>query len=297
MLLQKEQHNMNTKICIKDRCKRCDLGYVIKTYLKPLLQAVTVEVQEYNMRLVITKCLNTAVAFLYLFFGKKALLHTKYCDVHNVVERHRNNTDSSTLIAQKLYKDILRKTTSRYVYYIMLTDGYFTKPDGSRAFFPGHVFVIEKIPWGTDKMFYYIYQSYIEQYNFAEFVDTYKSIKLSHKKVEYYVSKIQDMVNKKVWDQDFVDFWKDLTKVDTPEMLGGVPDNAFFVCYRRIRYDSCMKNLNIFVKSTLKKIPKSLEEKDYIYGDENNFDSSSSPLTNEQMRTSLLNLKQVLDNS
>lgn len=286
---------MINNICIKDKCKRCDLAYVIKVYLKPLLQAISVEIKEYNMRLIDTKCLNTAVSFLYLFFGKKALQHTKYCDVHNVIERHRNNIDNSVVIADKLYKDILRKTTSRYVYYIMLTDGYFTKSDGSRAFFPGHVFVIEKIPWGKDKMFYYIYQSYIQQYTFSEFVDKNKSIKLSHKKVEYYVSKIKDMVNKRIWDKEFVEFWKDLTKVDTSEMLNGVPNNAFFVCYRRLKSDTCLKHLSVFVKSTLRKIPKSHDVKQNIYGNHNDFNASATPLTNEQMKSSLNDLKQLLD--
>jgi hypothetical protein len=284
-------------LCIKDKCKRCDIGYVIKNYLKPLLQATTVQIQEYNMRLIDTKCLNTAVSFLYLFFGQKALQYTQYCDVHNVVERHKNNIDNSVNIAKRLQKDLLRKTSSRYIYYIMLTDGYFVKPDGSKAFFPGHVFILEKIPWGTDKTFYYIYQSYIDKYNFADFVDTYHTIKVGQKKVDYYLKKINDMVNKRIWDEEFRVFWKDLTKVDTQEMLNGTPQDAFFVCYRKIKSDSCLKNLLSFVKTTLKTIPNIESERHNIYGNKEDFDSDSHPYTNGQMLDSLTRLKDVLERS
>lgn len=282
------------KYCIQDKCKRCDIGYVIKDFLKPLLQTITVHVKEYNMRLIQTKCLNTAVAVVFLLFGNKALNYTSYCDVQNVVQRHHYKIDNSQNIALKLQKDITRKTTKRYVYYIMLTDGYFNKPDGTKAFFPGHVFVIEKIPWG-DQTMYYIYQSYIDKYTFAEYIDTYKSIKVTPEKIKYYMEKINDMVNKRVWDIEFVKFWQDLTKVDTSNMLNGVPDNAFFVCYRKIRSENCMKNLKSFVKKILKDIPKNSDEQ--IYGSIEIFDDNSQPLSNSEIKSSLTKLHTILENN
>jgi hypothetical protein len=288
------------KYCIEDKCKRCDIGYIIKDFLKPLLQAITVHVREYNMRLIETKCLNTAVAIVFLLFGKRALKHTVYCDVGNVVSRHQNNIDNSSTIAFKMKKDILRTTDKRYVYYIMLTDGYFVKPDGNRGFFPGHVFVIEKIPWG-EKMIYYLYQSYIDNYTFADYVKIYKSIRINQKKIEYYMEKINDMVNNQIWDADFVKFWKDLTKVDTSNMLNGKPQEAFFVCYRKIRSENCMKNLKEFVKKVKKSIPISNavngEVSNNIYGSVDMFDENSHPLTNSEMNISLTNLENVLENN
>jgi hypothetical protein len=287
-------NSRKTPYCINDKCKRCDIGYLIKDFLKPLLQAITVHVREYNMRLIQTKCLNTAVSIVFLLFGKKALKHTVYCDVSNVVDRHHNNIDNSSSIASKMKKDILRKTDKRYVYYIMLTDGYFIKPDGSKAFFPGHVFVIEKIPWGSQTV-YYLYQSYIDNYTFAQYIDKYKTIKISQKKVEYYMSKINDMVSNRVWDADFVKFWQDLTKVDTSNMLNGVPQDAFFVCYRKIKSENCMKNLLSFVKSIRKTIPK--EKEGEIYGSPEIFDEDSNPLTNGEMRVMIEKLNNVLENN
>lgn len=42
---------MSKHLCIHDQCKRCDIGYLIKDYMKPLMQALTVQIREYNMRL------------------------------------------------------------------------------------------------------------------------------------------------------------------------------------------------------------------------------------------------------
>ena len=281
-------------LCINDKCTRCDVGYIIKDYIRPLMQAMTVYLHEYNMRLIETKCLNTAVMILVLFFGRKALKHTSHCDVHNVVDRHTKQIDTNDSVSQKLTKDILKKTSKRFVYYIMLTDGYFNKPDGTREFFPGHVFVIEKIP-SEDNMFYYIYQSYIDQYTFGDFVNTYKSIKLSNKKVEYYLNSIQRMVTHKVWDEDFVKFWMDMTKVDTTHMLHGVPDNAFYICYRKVENLQCIKNVKSFVEKTLTRI--SLGNPDVIYGDPNIYDTDSKPLTHRNLYIALKGLLFRLENN
>ena len=182
---------------------RCDIAWLVKDYIKPIMQALTMQVSEYNMGLVITKCLNTAVTFMILFFGTSALKETRYCDVRNVVFRHtgrhganeeevRSNgqvqkTVQKTMIPTKnsnqiqernekiiddLARDLMQRRTRRYVYYIMMTDGKFVKTDAnnkkSTVNFPGHVMVWEKIPsedGGLPK--YFIYQSYINEYDYS----------------------------------------------------------------------------------------------------------------------------------
>lgn len=282
---------MEKVMCLKDRCKRCDIGYLVKDYLLPIMQAMTVQITDYNMRMIDTKCLNTSVMFFNLFFGKQASKYTKYCDVQNVIRRRTNQIDDSTAISKNLCDDILRKTKHKYVYYIMLTDGNFVKPDGTQRFFPGHVFIIEKVPWG-DSMDYYMYQSYINQYNYVEYVDRQKTTKLSGQKIKYYMEKIQDMVKRRVWDASFVAFWKDMTQVDTSHMLESVADNAFFPCYRKVRHDSCVKNLEKFVKNTLATIPD--DRPDELYGSPDMFDDNAKPLTNKQMRKQMGKLNSIL---
>lgn len=271
-------------LCIKDKCKRCDVGYIIKDYITPLMQALSVHLSEYNMRLIETKCLNTAVMMMYLFFGPNSLKHTQYCDVHNVVERHKNGQDNNRQIVKQLSKDILRKTNKRYVYYIMLTDGYFVKPDGSKVFFPGHVFLIEKIP-SDNEVYYYIYQSYINEYTFQEYIEINKTIKVSQKKLEYYLSCISHMVNHRVWNEGFVKFWKDMTKVDTKHMLDSVADEAFYVCYQKVLHKNCVSELIKFCTFVLKHLPKSATKQNEIFGDHIDYHEKSVPLTNAEMRT------------
>ena len=257
--------------------------------MKALMQALTIQLDLYSFRLITTKCLNTAVSFFYLFFGDKALKHTVYCDVHNVQQRNKDGIDNNSLIADRLRKDILRRTHHRYVYYLMLADGPYIMPDGTTQFFVGHVFCIEKVPNGDQEPFYYLYQSYIDQYTFAEYVDKYKSILISQSKLKYYMDMINKMVNTKKWDQEFVDFWKDFTKVDTSHMLGGRADGAFLVCYQRLKYTHCVKNVAKFVDKTLGLIPHNKENE--IFGDPNIYDANSNPLTNGEIRQNLRSLK------
>jgi len=174
-----------------------------------------------------------------------------------------------------------------------LTDGYFIKPDGTKAFFPGHVFLLEKIPWGNE-VFYYIYQSYINEYSFSDFIHRNHSIKLSARKMKYYLQNIKHMVEHRVWDENFVAFWKDMTKVDTSEMLGGVPDKAFFVCYQRLTHRHCSKQLETFVKNMLKKVPN--DKDDDVFGSEStHYHENSTPLSNKEMRDSLKQLADKLE--
>lgn len=280
-------------LCIQDRCKRCDIGYIIKDYIRPLMQALSVHLSEYNMRLIETKCLNTAVMMMYLFFGQNSLKHTQYCDVHNVVERHKQGQDNNAQIVKQLTKDITRKTAQRYVYYIMLTDGYFIKPDGSKVFFPGHVFLIEKIP-SEQGLYYYIYQSYINEYTFEEYVEINKTIKIHQKKLDYYLSNIANMVKDRVWNEDFVKFWKDMTKVDTKHMLDSVADEAFYVCYQKVLHKKCVSELFRFTSYVLKHIPMSENKMNETFGGHIDYHEKSRPLTNGEMRKSMQALYQRL---
>jgi hypothetical protein len=282
---------MNT-LCLKDKCKRCDVGYIIKDYVKPLMQALTNDLKEYNMRLVTSKCLNTAVSFMFLFFGKRALKDTVYCDVDNVVSRHESFQENSSSIIDHLKKDVLRKTQSRYVYYVMLTDGYMQKPDGTEVFFPGHVMVWEKIPWGKEP-FYYIYQSYIDKYDFNTSFQFKTSLKIPFEKMEYYISSIERMVKNRVWDEGMVRFWKDLTNVGSDEFLGARAPKAFYLCYRKKMSKYCIKYLKQYVDQKLKTIPRNKE--DDIYGDELKYDDDANPLTNAQVKASLSQLQSRLE--
>lgn len=300
---------------------RCDIAYVVKDYIKPIMQALTMDIGEYNMGLITTKCLNTAVTFMVLFFGSSALKDTLFCDVKNVVYRHtgkknaNNQNSTNTGLVQKvigdpiqdhnetviedLARDVLKVTVRRYVYYIMMTDGEFVKPDGSKVSFPGHVMVWEKIPCengGLPK--YFIYQSYIHAYDFSGspsfkqtgFTTYAQMSKYLKTLVEFVTPSPADQTRRKPWDESMVGLWKTLTGIDTTNMFGARPNNAFFLCYRRRENTECLRNLHQLVRKTLKIISRDLVALDQIYGDESKYVADSDPLTNRQMLTAFSEL-------
>lgn len=274
------------------KAARCDIGFVVKDFVKPIMQAMTVAVKDYNMRLITTKCLNTAVMFMVLFFGKDALKDTVYCDVNNVVNRHKTHTDNNVTLVRSLSTDLLKRTRLRYVYYLMLTDGYFIRNDGTKAFFPGHVMVWEKIPDASaDKVHYYIYQSYINEYDYTGSLEFRESAVILRDKIAYYLRCLTMFAAVPVWTQEMVEFWKDLTNVDTTSMLNARPDNAFFVCYKRRANTMCMKNLHTFATETLASIRT---DPLAIYGDPSVFDENEKPLTNREMKVAFTKLVGLL---
>lgn len=273
-----------------------NIGIIVRDFVKPIMQALTVELKHYRMRLLTTKCLNTSVTFWHLLFGKRGHADTMYCDVKNVVERHeQRKTDSNEKIISYLKDDILDTSngTTRYAYYVMLTDGYFVNDQThAKEFFPGHVFVIEKVP-STSAPHYYIYQSYINEYDFKGSLDFRQESKIPADKMMSYMECLEYFASNSLWDDVMIAFWKDLTNVDTTNMLGCRPQNAFHMCFRKKPITECLDNMERFVDHILETIPDGKESN--VYGASNTeYNSRQEPLTNHEMRTSFIALKQVL---
>lgn len=267
----------------------CPIGYIVKDFVKPIMQALTVQLTQYNMRLIQTKCLNTAVMFMYLFKGPEGLKSTHYCDVDTVRSRYNALIETRTEITYALQKSILRKSNDRQLYYIMITHGDFIKPDGSKVSFPGHVFIIEK--FGEQ---YKLYQSYIDQYDFNGFWQKHNSITFSKDKIKYFMTELRKLVQSETWTQDTSAFWKEMTDVDTSRYIGAKINDACKVCYRKVSVKQCLKHLLEFVNDTLKKVPTN--DPTAKYGNKDIYNSESEPLTNEQMLTSMKKLKEILIN-
>ena len=152
--------------CTSKKCDRCDIGYILKNYVKPIIQCLTNDIKEYYMKLLTTKCLNSAVMISIFMLGKKKGLElANYCDNGDTKKRHIDNIDNNNNILLNYKKLILNNQSKhRILYYILLTDGYFTfnnkKPP---AYFPGHVFILEQIP---NKSYFYLYFFKFIRYNY-----------------------------------------------------------------------------------------------------------------------------------
>ena len=69
------------EVCKYQNCEVTDL---IMKYLEPLMQLLSVNITDYNMKLKTTKCLNTAIMLTYLLGGSLKVKDTEVCLVDNI---------------------------------------------------------------------------------------------------------------------------------------------------------------------------------------------------------------------
>lgn len=298
------------EICkrVKSKCRRCDIGYVIKDHIRAILQILSNELEEYYMQLITTKCLNTAVTMMYLLIGNKGLVHTRYCDVDNVIKRYSNASKSVNDyikmrwdIGRKMIKSILTTSfTYRYVYYIMLTDGWMYKGK-EKLYFPGHVFIIEKLPKQSadTPQEYALYQSYIAQYDMKGAIQRNGgSIRISYTKMMNLLSGMASFLQKSTWDQESIDFWKELTYVNVSE-YSGFDSKSIALCYQKVLVKDCSTILRKIVDNRIRRIKYELtmspEISEHIYGDDTKYSKMDvDPLTYKQMLEELVTMKKKL---
>jgi hypothetical protein len=281
--------------CTKKSCNRCDLGYIIKDYVKPLMQALTIDIPDYYMRLLTSKCLNTSVLIAFFMAGKdKALMMANYCDTRATAKRHQEGTDNNKTIVEKLTKDVLYKRVEyRYLYYILMTDATLPMDDPNEKgkFFCGHVFIIEKIPGNTP--YYYFYQSYINEYDFKGYIKKHNNtLKKTYQEMEVMLNKIKYILLNKYWDSNSVKYWKDITYVDTTQLLNSKPSNNIFLCFKKIKLKQCVENISKYVKSKLEQISLlNYDSMNKTYGDPSLFDKDQNALSAKEIQSSFINLQ------
>ncbi len=285
---------------IRRKCSRCDLGYIIKDHITPIIQIMTNELPEFNFRLQTTKCLNTAITLMMFFVGKKGLDIASYCDTRAVIKRHKNNEDNNSVIMTKLKHQLLnKKEKARTIYYILLTDVHFpnTNHDNetvatSTVYFPGHVFILEKL-WDDIKTehYFYFYQSYINQYTLQQHIQYNNGLKISQEKVKHLIDNLDYVIHAKDWSADNVRKWREITFTNSSVFKDSKSSGNFFLCFQKAKSNICYKHLLTYLKKVLKKLeslPQGTEND--VYGDVTLYDNESSPLTNKEMKEQVLSL-------
>jgi hypothetical protein len=279
-------------------CDTCDIGALVQGHSKALMQAVTNDVQEYNMRLTTTKCLNVAVMIMFLMMGgEDGLRQTRYCDVPAVIGRVREHKYDRASIMQGLKHQILQQTTPRMLFYVLLTDGWFPSRAGMNdaeaetehaPYFPGHVFVVDK-PAGAFSVLR-VYQAYIHNYDLEESMqrpDSYVSVP----EMATILDALNHTMAVRTWLPETARVWTRLTGVPTGEFLYRSARNTF-VCYKALPVRTCVRSLDIYVQSKLRQLvslpPETLGD---IYGNTSLYDDDASPLTNREMRIHLSSLR------
>lgn len=249
----------------------CDLTTIVKDHMKTLMRLFEEDLADYNMKQMTTKCLNTAVLIMYMFLGARALHHTYYCDVDNVVARANDfrNRQQTTLFWQQMQRNIARCKKSilkndqtratiqrakqekkpkdeRCLYYIMITHA--ETPD--HGMFPGHVFILDKTT--IPHLKYDLYQSYVQEYDLTQFISMNSG---TTRKSEAYVHDImhglQTFFTKKVWDKECSAWWRMLTHVNG-EVFEGYPiENTLFFCYQEIPIRHCTHKLGQLLRERI----------------------------------------------
>jgi hypothetical protein len=234
-----------------------------------------------------------------LLVGKKGIEIGDYCDTRAVIKRHKEGQNNNNQIMNNLKQQLFSKSEkSRTLYYILLTDGYFPPDTNSNSapsrdvYFPGHVFILEKIWDETElKHYFYFYQSYINQYTLKQHIELNNGLKISFEKGKNLIDNLEYVLNNDEWDEENIRKWGRMTFTNSSKFNNTNSQGRFFLCFRKARSNSCYNNLLAYLKKVMKYINKlPLELYDEIYGDPTLYDSDATPLTNRQMKQEVLTL-------
>lgn len=278
----------------------CNLVYIIKDHIKPLMQLLTIDLKQYNMRLLTTKCLNSAVLIMYFMLGKRGVDLAQQCDTKIVIQRHAEGLDSNYSVITSLKKDIMYTNVKhRYLYYILLTDGHFPINKDSTEqtiFFPGHVFILEKTPSKDSDIYFQVYQSYINHYDIkGHFQNNGNSVKMSLNEVAQLMDKLKYILDAETWDNKCIEYWKDFTYVDTSNFKDSHSKNKFFLCFRKSPVKTCLQNIKKFAKTKITSLSK-MPEQFSVYGDQMMFDEREKPLSTFAIVSEMKTVVQKLEN-
>jgi hypothetical protein len=270
--------------------KTCNIGFIIRHHVKCIMQLLTNDLPQFNIRLQTTKCLNTAVMLMQFLLGNKGLKIVDACDTRDVIDRHKSGIENNDIIIQELRKQIFSKREkSRTLYYILLSDGYFSGKDvdnnDTQKYFPGHVFILEKIYNASTKQYiYFFYQSYINKYSLTEHIEMNKGLKISQKRAEELINDLSSVLKSPTWNNENVKKWYDMTFVDSSDFLETQSHQQFYLCFRKAKTTDCLDRLKKYLNKKyeiISKIPSA--DGNVIYGNEQLYDKNIKPLSNKQM--------------
>jgi hypothetical protein len=153
--------------------------------------------------------------------------------------------------------------------------------------FPGHVFLLEKIPKSgkKSKPSYNMYQSYINKYDLlGHYEQNNHTLEYTYEQTEELLKNLLYVLTVGIWDEKCVEIWSKFTYVDTSNMLGCITKDHLYICYSYDNVTSCVDGVYDYITDKLAKIP----DNDEVYGNQNYYDNPEvTPLTNRQMKIQL----------
>lgn len=271
---------------------------IISPHVNALMQVMTNDFPQYNMRMITTKCLNTAILITFSLLGEKGLRIVDECDSNRVTERHKAGIDNNVSIVRQLRQQLTSKREKKSkLYYVLLSDGYFPQyasqnPQDTK-YFPGHVIIIEKHYSYRDKTHVFkFHQSYINKYTLKQY-NAIANKRLSMDNINNILDGLEKVLTSSVWSHSNIKIWSKITNVDTTNLLHTASANRFFLCFRKAKIHQCVSVLQKYIKSKLKNM-EGLQP-NVVYGDINLYHDLQGALTNGQIRQELTSLMYKID--
>jgi hypothetical protein len=228
----------------------CDTGYIIKNHLQAILQVLAVELGDISVPLQTTRCYYTAMLMVYLLIGNTNSVGQ--CQK----QKSKSSPDIPLNVANAMRTKLLRESQSNHTIFYILISHYETEKDSKDPYyyFPGHVFIIEKVPKSTR---FNMYQSYIQEYDMSQYIDNAKSQSVGRTKLTTWLDGIVDMFTHP-WNERTSAFWSDMTHTNAQELsnsLNGFDINRHVkVCCHRSVVKSCDASLKKLVLKHIKLI-------------------------------------------
>jgi hypothetical protein len=276
----------------------CDIGYLIKDHVPAVMQLLTNALPEYNMQMLTTKCLNTAVMMMYLMLGADGLRITRHCDVENVRKRHGRAPASQADIARDLRDEVMStRTSNRALFYLMITDGDMPSQADpqKKVYFPGHVIVIEKLERGN----FNLYQSYVNHYDLKGHIDDGGGgMPVGPTRMARLMAGLIRLMRAEVWDAGTSRDWRELTGVGgahTQQFEGYAPRGVLLMCYKRVETNTCVSRLKGLLSSTLANLERvPAAERGKLHGRADMYAKGTRPMTVDAMIRNLSALSNKL---
>jgi hypothetical protein len=258
---------------------------IISPHVTALMQVLTNDFPQYNMRLITTKCLNTGIMITFSLLGQKGLHMVDQCDSNLTTQRHKSGIDNNAQILKQLRNQLASKRERRSkLYYILLSDGYFPQDNQTNKYFPGHVVIVEKhFDQVTQQHFFRFHQSYINKYNFKQYNSIVNKV-ITLENVNNILDGLEKVMTSNVWKKSNVKIWSKLTNVDTTDFLNTVSKNRFFLCFRKAEINRCVSSLRKYIKGKLAEMQMiTNKQPDATYGNTSMYLNPDSALTNKQV--------------
>lgn len=164
----------------------------------------------------------------------------------------------------------------------------------AEAYFPGHVFVIEKLDGGQR---YNMYQSYINHYDLKGNIQRNGGVlSIGRRRMQTLMDGLVQTISAPVWDAAASAFWNDFTHTPPQHTEGfeGHSTQNLLVCFRTVHTNNCTSKLHSIVQQTLDDIDRLEPDRlDQVYGDASLYSQAPQecqPMTNREVKASMARL-------